>query len=80
VAVGLALWGALAVGLIDNLLGPKLISRGMPLHPLLILLSVLGGIGLFGLVGFILGPVILSLLFALLDIYSHVGGETEKKY
>jgi predicted PurR-regulated permease PerM len=71
-AFGLLLWGALAVGLIDNFLGPKLIGRGMQLHPLLILLSVLGGIGFFGPIGFILGPIILSLLFALLDIYSYI--------
>jgi len=69
-AFGLLLWGALAVGLIDNFLGPKLIGRGMQLHPLLVLLSVLGGISLFGPIGFVLGPIVLSLLFALLDIYS----------
>lgn len=68
-AAGLLLWGALAVGLIDNFLGPKLIGRGMKLHPLLILFSVFGGLTFFGLIGFILGPIILSLLFALLHIY-----------
>jgi len=47
IAVGVALWGALAVGLIDNLLGPHLMSRGGNTHPFLILLSVLGGIVLF---------------------------------
>ena len=68
-AVGLLLWGMLAVGLIDNFLGPKLIGRGMKLHPLLVLFSVLGGLVFFGPVGFLLGPIILSLLFALLHIY-----------
>ena len=71
-ALGLVFWGALAVGLVDNLLAPKLISRGMKLHPLLILFSVLGGLVFFGPVGFILGPIILSLLFALLHIYFYV--------
>lgn len=71
-AIGLLIWGVLAVGLIDNLLGPKLIGRGMQLHPLLILLSVLGGLGFFGPIGLLLGPIILSLLFALLDIYYYV--------
>ena len=71
-AIGLLLWGSLAVGLIDNLLGPKLIGQGTELHPLLVLLSVIGGIGLFGLIGFILGPIILSLLFSLLDIYYYL--------
>ena len=68
-AVGLLLWGALAVGLIDNFLGPKLIGRGMKLHPLFIMFSVFGGLIFFGPVGFIFGPIVLSLLFALLHIY-----------
>lgn len=67
--VGLLIWGVCAVGLIDNFLGPILIERGVKIHPFLILLSVLGGIALFGPVGFVAGPVALSLLFALLDIY-----------
>ena len=68
-AFGLLAWGMLAVGLVDNLLGPKLLGRGMELHPLVVFLSVLGGIGFFGPIGFLLGPLTLSLLFALLDIY-----------
>lgn len=68
-ALGLLLWGALAVGLIDNFLGPKLIGGKMQLHPLLILFAVIGGIGFFGPVGFLLGPLTLSLFFALLEIY-----------
>ncbi|MDI6717600.1 MAG: AI-2E family transporter [Patescibacteria group bacterium] len=69
-AVGLLFWGVTAVGLIDNFLGPKLVGRGMQLHPLIILLSTLGGIGFFGPIGFLLGPLTISLLFALLGIYS----------
>ncbi len=68
-AVGLLIWGMLAVGLIDNILGPILINRGIKIHPLMILLSVLGGISFFGLIGFILGPIVLAFLFALLEIY-----------
>lgn len=68
-AIGLLIWGLLAVGMIDNFLGPILINRGIKIHPFLILISVLGGIAFFGLIGFILGPLILAFLFALLDIY-----------
>lgn len=71
-AIGLLLWGAIAVGFIDNLLGPHLIERGIKIHPFLILLSVIGGIGFFGPVGFIAGPVVLSLLFTLLHIYPSI--------
>jgi predicted PurR-regulated permease PerM len=63
-AIGLLIWGLLAVGLIDNLLGPILVNRGIRIHPFVILLSVLGGLAFFGFVGFILGPLILAFLFA----------------
>jgi predicted PurR-regulated permease PerM len=69
-AIGLLIWGVLAVGLIDNFLGPKLVGRGMDLHPLLVLLSVLGGLSLFGPSGIFLGPLAVSLLVALLSIYA----------
>lgn len=67
---GLLVWGVLAVGLIDNLLGPKLIGHGSGLHPLLVLLSVLGGISFFGPLGIFLGPLTLSFLFAVISIYT----------
>lgn len=67
--IGLLIWAVLAVGLIDNILGPYLMNRGVRIHPFLVLVSVLGGIGFFGPVGFIAGPVVLSLLFALLELY-----------
>lgn len=69
-AVGLLIWGIFAVGLIDNFLGPNLVGKGMKLHPLLVLLSVLGGLSFFGFAGIFLGPLTISLLFALLNIYS----------
>lgn len=71
-ALGLLIWGGVAVGLIDNLLGPVLIKRGIHIHPLLILLSALGGVAFFGPIGFLAGPVALALLFALLDIYPDI--------
>jgi len=71
-ALGLLLWGVLIVGTMDNLLRPLLIERGIPIHPFLILLSVFGGLGLFGAIGFLVGPIILSLLFVLMEIYSDV--------
>ena len=71
-ALGLLLWGGIAVGLIDNILGPKLVGKGIKLHPLWILLSVLGGVALFGPIGFLMGPLTLSFLFALLDIYANL--------
>lgn len=75
-AIGLTVWGVLAVGLIDNLLGPYLMSRGNVIHPFLILLSVLGGVAFFGPIGFVVGPVIVSFFIVLLQLYSqHIAGE-----
>lgn len=77
-AIGLLIWGIVAVGLIDNFLGPILVGRGIKIHPLFILLSVIGGLGFFGPVGFLLGPLVLSLLYALLDIYRVLLKQTTK--
>jgi len=74
-AAGLLAWGFLAVGLVDNILGPKLVGRGVQFHPFLILLSILGGVSFFGPLGFLLGPLTLSLLLALLEIYSLIQKE-----
>ncbi len=74
-AIGLAVWGTAAVGMIDNFLSPYFISRGMHLHPLLVLLSVLGGVIFFGPVGIFMGPLALSLLIALLDLYTDLDAE-----
>ena len=75
-AIGLAVWGMLAVGLIDNLLGPYLMSRGNSMHPFIILLSVLGGISVFGPIGFIVGPVVVSLFMVLLELYTiHISSQ-----
>lgn len=68
--VGLLIWSVVVVGLVDNLIGPYLISRGNNLHPFIILISVLGGISLMGPIGFIIGPVIVTLFVVLLEIYS----------
>ncbi|MCD5381721.1 MAG: AI-2E family transporter [Candidatus Pacebacteria bacterium] len=80
IAGGVFIWSAFAVGLIDNLIGPYLMSRGNKLHPFFILLSVLGGIAMFGPIGFILGPVSLTLLLVLLELYSmHISDFSKKK-
>ncbi len=67
-AAGMALW-AFGVSLVDNLLRPKLISSGLGVHPLLVFLSVLGGLSIFGMYGFLIGPLLLSFLFALTQLY-----------
>ncbi len=68
----LAIWSTALVGFIDNLLKPYIIERGIHVHPFLILISVLGGLNFFGLTGFLLGPLVLSLIFTLSDIFSNI--------
>lgn len=68
-AVGLAVWGVVIVGLIDNVLVPLFYGKNIRVHPVFVLLSVVGGLSVFGFLGFIFGPIILSLLVVLLDIY-----------
>lgn len=65
----LFLWGAFAVSLIDNLLHPLLVSKKTELHPLFILFSILGALNVFGLIGLIAGPLILSSALTVLEYY-----------
>jgi predicted PurR-regulated permease PerM len=62
--------GALVISTVDNFLRPRLVGKDTQMHPLLILFSTLGGIALFGISGFIVGPIIMSLFVALWDIYA----------
>jgi len=73
--IGLLVWSVLIVGLVDNFIGPYLISRGNNLHPFIILISVLGGISLMGPIGFIIGPVMVTLFVVLLEIYNQYIGK-----
>jgi predicted PurR-regulated permease PerM len=59
----------LVVSSLDNLLEPILIGRDSGLHDLLVFFSIIGGIGMFGVMGFIVGPVITALFLTLLEIY-----------
>lgn len=74
-AIGLFVWLIVQANLVDNVWKPKIVGRGMKLHPFLILLSIFGGIGFFGPLGFLFGPLALSLLFAFLETYAVVSKE-----
>jgi predicted PurR-regulated permease PerM len=68
--IGLAIWSVLIVGFVDNLIGPYLMGRGNNMHPFIILISVLGGLSLFGPIGFVIGPVVVTLFLVLLELYN----------
>lgn len=72
-------YGALVIGLVDNLLRPFLIGMDTKLPDYIVLISTLGGIAIFGLNGFVIGPVIAAMFIATWDIFS-TGTQTTKKY
>lgn len=69
-AIGLLIWMIATIVVVDNIIGPQLMSRGNNLHPFIVLTAVLGGVSAFGPIGFIVGPVIVTLFLSLLEIYN----------
>ncbi len=67
-AIALALWGTLVIGLVDNFIRPIVIGARTQLHVLIVFFSVLGGLLLMGPLGLFMGPVILAVTLALLEI------------
>jgi len=65
----LIVYGALIVGTIDNILKPKIIGEKGGLHPVLVLLGVVGGLQLLGFIGVMIGPILLAVLVAFIKIY-----------
>ena len=63
-------FGVFVIGLVDNLLRPVLVGRDTKLPDYVVLISTLGGLVLFGLNGFVIGPVIAALFIAAWDLFS----------
>lgn len=74
-ALGLVIWCGLVVSTIDNFLRPQLVGRDTRMSDLLILLSTLGGIFLFGAVGFVVGPIVAALFVTVWHLYGEAFGE-----
>jgi len=68
-AIGLALFCGLVVGSCDNLLRPRLVGKDTQLPDLLIFLGTIGGILFFGVLGFIIGPIVAALFVTIWEIY-----------
>ena len=65
----LIIYGIIVIGTIDNILKPKIIGDKSGLHPVLVLLGVVGGLQLLGFIGIMIGPILLALLVAFVNIY-----------
>lgn len=59
--IGLTIWGAVVIGLVDNVLRPILVGKDTRMPDYLVLVATLGGIVVFGLNGFVIGPVIAAM-------------------
>jgi predicted PurR-regulated permease PerM len=71
-AAALALFCGLVVGSLDNVLRPMLVGKDTQMHDLLIFLGTMGGIALFGVIGFIIGPIVAALFVTIWEIYGEI--------
>lgn len=65
----LIVWTVVVVTNVDNLIRPRLVGQDAKMHDLLILFSTIGGIAMFGVLGFIVGPILAAFLVTMLEIY-----------
>jgi predicted PurR-regulated permease PerM len=68
-ALLLTAWGTIVVGLIDNLLYPLLVKNKLRIHTVPVFIAVLGGLFAFGATGVVLGPLILAVALALVEVW-----------
>jgi len=68
--VALIAFGVLVIGLVDNVLRPILVGKDTKMPDYVVLISTLGGMELFGLSGFVIGPVIAALFIAIWDLFA----------
>jgi predicted PurR-regulated permease PerM len=74
-ALGLTAWGVLVIGLVDNVLRPIMVGKETRLPDYLVLITTLGGLAVFGVNGFVIGPVIAAVFLAAWDIFADVRHE-----
>jgi predicted PurR-regulated permease PerM len=76
-AVLLATWGTFVIGMVDNFLRPILVGSRTRLHELVIFFAVLGGLKVFGVLGVVLGPVVVAVTIAVVEIFKVAGKPSE---
>jgi len=70
-AVALTAWGVLVIGLVDNLLRPVLVGKDTRMPDYVVMITTLGGMAVFGINGFVIGPVIAAMFIAVWHIYDN---------
>ena len=68
-SIALIAWGMLVIGLVDNLLRPTLVGKGTLMPDYVVMITTLGGMVVFGINGFILGPLIAAMFVAVWHLY-----------
>ncbi len=68
-ALALIIYGVVISNVLDNIVKPKMIENKIKIHPLLVFFSILGGVQVFGILGILYGPLIVTLFLTLLNIY-----------
>lgn len=68
--IGLLIFGTVVMFTIENIIRPKIIGRRSGMHPLLVLLSIFGGIKLFGVIGLLIGPIFVALCFLIIKFFN----------
>jgi predicted PurR-regulated permease PerM len=68
--LGLIFVGVFVIGLVDNILRPLLVGKDTQMPDYIVLMSTIGGISLFGINGFVIGPVIAALFMAAWDLFA----------
>jgi predicted PurR-regulated permease PerM len=68
-AIGLALWGVVVVGNVDNIIRPAVFRRWAQIHPFITIIGAFAGINYFGLLGLLIGPLAISYFFELIRMY-----------
>ncbi len=67
--IGFLIYQVIFSNLIDNVIKPKMIESKMKIHPLLVFFSIMGGVSVFGLLGILYGPLIVTVFLSIVEIY-----------
>lgn len=78
-AIFLAIWGAVVVSLIDNVVRAWAMKGKSELPTVPLLFSVIGGMDAFGVIGLVIGPLVFSLLMSIVDIYKRSFGAPQRR-
>ena len=75
--VALIVFGVVVIGLVDNILRPLLVGKDTQMPDYIVLMSTVGGMALFGINGFVIGPVVAALFMAAWDLFASSNEEAE---